>query len=65
MKKILVLPIQIVALGLLTLVSACSTEPPKPDPGRCFSNTDCRKGEKCNDTRCEDIYHPRRTIKIN
>lgn len=65
MKKSLALPMPMVALGLLALVSACSTEPPKPDPGRCFSNTDCPKGQKCNATRCEDIYHPRRTIKVN
>lgn len=51
----------------LTLFVAygCSADQPKPDPGRCFTNMDCPKGHKCNDTRCEDIYHPRHKIKIN
>lgn len=47
------------------LFIACSSDPPKPDPGRCFTNIDCPKGQKCKNTRCEDIYHPRHEIKIN
>ncbi len=53
------------SLMLLVLLGACSSDPPKPDPGRCFTNLDCSKGQKCTNTRCEDIYHPRHKIKIN
>ncbi|HMO17152.1 MAG TPA: hypothetical protein PKA63_03670 [Oligoflexia bacterium] len=42
---------------------ACSSEPPKPDPGRCFTNIDCKSGEECVNTRCQDLYYPKHKIK--
>lgn len=60
---------KLVTLALFGAMSvfmlACSKETPKPDPGRCITNMDCPKGQQCNDTRCEDLYFPRRLIKIN
>ena len=38
---------------------ACSNNNPKlPPEGRCITNADCRSGNRCNNSHCEDIYHP-------
>lgn len=46
--------------------SACSgifTDEDKLDEGRCNFHTDCKDGERCRNTYCEDVYYPRREIK--
>lgn len=50
--------------AFLVLFVACSaSEVPKPAPGRCVVHSDCRAGQECIDTRCEDLYFPRHKIK--
>ena len=54
----------IILFSLLSLVfAACSSEPPKPDPGRCFVHTDCGGGMECVNTRCQDLYYPKNKIR--
>lgn len=48
---------------LVNFISCSDSKLPKPDPGRCRVHADCPQGQECNDTRCEDLYYPRRKIK--
>lgn len=52
------------ALSFLLFCASCSeVKAPRPPEGRCEMNEDCSSGERCIETWCEDIYHPRREIK--
>lgn len=53
------------AVGMLPLAATgCfASAEKKPAKGRCTVNAQCPSGSRCEGTFCEDIYHPRSTIK--
>jgi len=47
-------------VAVVAVLFACSSSDiPEPLPeGKCYTNEDCRPGERCAAGICEDIYHP-------
>ncbi len=56
------LPIVLIVFMLLTVAGCYGTPKMTLRPGRCVVNEDCPQTTHCVNTRCEDIYHPRKNI---
>ena len=65
MKKTLLVSILVSTIAMVLVgLGGCSAEvKPKLAKGRCEINENCQPGERCENTWCEDIYHPRKEIK--
>lgn len=55
--------LKLLAVFFILVVSLQACAAKELEPGRCDYNSDCKEGEKCEETRCEDIYYPRHQIK--